>query len=253
MVSLKVRQKKVVKKSLKKIIKSIPINFTLNQKYDAQTKQIMKIVLEPESTFVDVGSHKGEILSIALKISPKGSHHAFEPIPKIHEKLDAKFGKICKVKNLCISNEVGESSFNFVESNPAYSGIRMRNYPKKEKINKIKVKLDTLDNQLLNQERLDMIKIDVEGGELNVLKGSVRVMQKFHPVILFEHGQGASEFYNTTPEDIYRFFEHQNYEILTLRSFIANMDSLSEEEFRELYDTNLEYYFLAKLKVAVLV
>jgi len=252
MVSLKLRQKKVVKKSLKKIIKSIPINFTLNQKYDAQTKQIMKIVLEPESTFVDVGSHKGEILSIALKISPKGSHHAYEPIPQIHKKLDAKFGKICKVKNLCISNEVGESLFNFVESNPAYSGIRMRNYPKKEKINKIKVKLDTLDNQLLNQERLDMIKIDVEGGELNVLKGSVRVMQKFHPVIIFEHGQGASEFYNTTPEDIYRFFQHQNYEILTLKNFINNMGSLSEEQFRDLYDSNLEYYFLAKLKVAVL-
>jgi FkbM family methyltransferase len=242
----------VVKKSIKRLIKSIPINFTLNQKYDSQTKQIMKIVLESDSTFVDVGSHKGEILSIALKISPNGSHHAFEPIPKIHEKLDERFGKICKVKNLCISNEVGESSFNYVESNPAYSGIKIRNYPKKEKISKIKVKLDTLDNQLLNQDRLDMIKIDVEGGELNVLKGSVRIMQKFHPVILFEHGQGASEFYNTTPEDIYRFFQHQNYEILTLKNFINNIDSLSEEEFRELYDSNLEYYFLAKLKVSVL-
>ena len=58
----------VLKDSLKTIIKQIPIRFTSNQKYDAQTKRIMSIVLEKHSTFVDVGCHKGEVLSKAMKI-----------------------------------------------------------------------------------------------------------------------------------------------------------------------------------------
>ena len=59
-----------LRNSLKNIIKKIPIRFTSNQRYDSQTKRIMQIVLEHNSTFIDVGSHKGEVLSKALKIAP---------------------------------------------------------------------------------------------------------------------------------------------------------------------------------------
>ena len=151
----------VIKKSLKSILKKIPISFTSNQRYDAQTKRIMQIVLEQNSTFVDVGSHKGEVLSKALKIAPEGRHYAFEPIPHIHKELDSKYGQYCEIKNIGISNHFGESVFNHVTSNPAYSGIKQREYPKEENIEEIKIQVDTLDNQLFYQERVDLIKIDV--------------------------------------------------------------------------------------------
>ena len=71
--------------SVKSIVKKVfPV--TLNQRYDKQTKRIMHIVLEDESTFIDVGSHKGEVLELALKISKKGKHFAFEPIPNLFHK-----------------------------------------------------------------------------------------------------------------------------------------------------------------------
>ena len=71
--------------SVKSIVKKVfPV--TLNQRYDKQTKRIMQIVLEDESTFIDVGSHKGEVLELALKISKKGKHFAFEPIPNLFHK-----------------------------------------------------------------------------------------------------------------------------------------------------------------------
>ena len=54
------------------IKKTFPI--THNMRYDVQTFKIMKIVLENESTFIDVGCHKGEVMDQALKLSPKGSH-----------------------------------------------------------------------------------------------------------------------------------------------------------------------------------
>ena len=235
--------------SVKSIVKKVfPV--TLNQRYDKQTKRIMQIVLEDESTFIDVGSHKGEVLELALKISKKGKHFAFEPIPYLFHKLNDKYGSKCEVLNYGLSDQKKQSSFQHVTTNPAYSGIKMRTYPKDEQVETIQIQLDTLDNQLKQHDRVDMIKIDVEGAELEVLKGAKKIIEKFHPIIVFEHGLGASDHYNTSPEDILNFFDDHQYQLFTLKGFIADEPALFRKEFIDFYLTNKEYYFLAKLRVS---
>ena len=235
--------------SVKSIVKKVfPV--TLNQRYDKQTKRIMQIVLEDESTFIDVGSHKGEVLELALKISKKGKHFAFEPIPNLFRKLNDKYGSKCEVLNYGLSDQKKQSSFQHVTTNPAYSGIKMRTYPKDEQVETIQIQLDTLDNQLKQHDRVDMIKIDVEGAELEVLKGAKKIIEKFHPIIVFEHGLGASDHYNTSPEDILTFFDDHQYQLFTLKGFIADEPALLRNEFIDFYLTNKEYYFLAKLRVS---
>ena len=229
------------------IKKSLP--FTHNMRYDLRTFKIMKIVLEEESTFIDVGCHKGEVMDQALKLSSKGIHFAYEPIPDLYNKLKVKYKNKCVVKNFAISDNSGNSDFYHVISNPAYSGIKKRSYPKIEKISKIKIKTTTLDDQLLNEKRVDLIKIDVEGGEYGVLKGAEKVIEKFHPVIIFEHGLGASDYYNTTSEDIFDFFENSKYSLFTLKGFIGESSPISKDKFNDLYRRNKEYYFLAMFKV----
>lgn len=235
--------------AVKSIVKKVfPV--TLNQRYDKQTKRIMQIVLEDESTFIDVGSHKGEVLELALKISKKGKHFAFEPIPYLFHKLNDKYGSKCEVLNYGLSDKKKQSSFQHVTTNPAYSGIKKRTYPKEEQVETIQIQLDTLDNQLKQHDRVDMIKIDVEGAELEVLRGAKKIIEKFHPIIVFEHGLGASDHYNTSPEDILNFFDDHQYQLFTLKGFIADEPALFRKEFIDFYLTNKEYYFLAKLRVS---
>ena len=235
--------------AVKSIVKKVfPV--TLNQRYDKQTKRIMQIVLEDESTFIDVGSHKGEVLELALKISKKGKHFAFEPIPYLFHKLNDKYGSKCEVLNYGLSDQKRQSSFQHVTTNPAYSGIKRRTYPKEEQVETIQIQLDTLDNQLKKHDRVDMIKIDVEGAELEVLRGAKKIIEKFHPIIVFEHGLGASDHYNTSPEDILTFFDDHQYQLFTLKGFIADEPALFRKEFIDFYLTNKEYYFLAKLRVS---
>lgn len=234
--------------TLKNIVKKLfPI--THNIRYDNQTFQIMKIVLEADSTFIDVGCHKGEVLDLALKCSPNGHHFAYEPIPNLFSELEIRYQNICEVKNYALSDFCGESDFHHVVSNPAYSGIKKRSYPKDEKIDKIKIKTTTLDKELINESRVDLIKIDVEGGEYGVLNGAKKIIDKFHPVFIFEHGLGASNFYNTNPNDIYEFFHLSDYNIFTLKGFIKQSAPLSKEKLNDLYNRNKEYYFLAVFKV----
>lgn len=238
-----------MKERIKNILKKLPISVTRNQKYDALTLKIMEIVLEENSSFIDVGCHKGELLDYALKLAPKGAHFAFEPIPDLYNDLLSSHGKVASIKNVALSDTRGTSSFNYVKSNPAYSGIKKRSYPKKEKIKEIEVTLDTMDNQLRTAERVNLIKIDVEGGEMGVLKGAINTLKKWSPVVIFEHGIGASDFYGTTPEEMWEFLNENDYCVFSLRGFVANKSSLTIEQFINLFETNKEYYFIAKAKV----
>ncbi len=238
-----------MRETIKSILKKIPVNLTRNQRYDALTLQIMQIVLEEDSSFVDVGCHKGELLDEALKLAPKGRHYAFEPIPDLYNKLIKTHGHLASIKNIALGEKRGRTTFQYVKTNPAYSGIKRRSYPKDEVIEEIEVELDTLDHQLRNAERIHLIKIDVEGGEMGVLKGAKNTLKKWSPVIVFEHGLGASEFYGTTPEEMWEFLNENDYCVFSLRGFVSNKSSLTIEQFIKLFETNKEYYFIAKAKV----
>ena len=238
-----------MRETIKSILKKLPVNLTRNQRYDALTLQIMQIVLEEDSSFVDVGCHKGELLDEALKLAPKGKHYAFEPIPDLFHSLQKTHGHLAIIKNVALGEKRGHTTFQHVKTNPAYSGIKKRSYPKEEVIEEIEVELDTMDHQLRTAERINLIKIDVEGGEMGVLKGAKKTLNKWSPVIVFEHGLGASEYYGTTPEEMWEFLNENDYCVFSLKGFVSNKSSLTIEQFIKLFETNKEYYFIAKAKV----
>jgi FkbM family methyltransferase len=237
-----------MKKVFKKLVKKNPIDFIKDRRYDALIKKIMAIVLEKDSSFIDIGCHKGDFLIEANKFAPSGSHVGFEPIPYFYNKLVITFGGINDIRQLGLSNERGETTFNYVKSNPLYSGIKKRNYPGKESIEELNIKVDTLDHQLFESSRVDLIKIDVEGAELNVLRGSFNTITKFNPVIVFEYELGASDVYDATPVEMWSFFNKVKYSIYTLKNFIKKPLPLSFAEFTEIYDSKKEHYFVARFR-----
>jgi len=201
-----------------------------------------------KSVCIDVGCHKGEILDLILKESPNMKHYGFEPIPVLYNNLATKYNNLAHIYNCALSDSQGETTFNYVKNAPAYSGIKQRKYAvENPDIETLHVKLERLDDIIPEAEKIDLIKIDVEGGEFNVLKGAVKLIQKNKPYIIFETGLGASEFYGTKPDELYDFFESVlQSKIYTLQKWIDDKSHLSKEEFLKLYNTNSEYYFIAK-------
>lgn len=237
-----------LKSFAKSALKRLPFALSQNHGYDLQTKRILRRYLKPDSNCLDVGCHKGEILDLMLEASPKGQHQGFEPIPAMAEALRQNFAKHSNItiQSLALGNERGSADFNHVVSNPSYSGLKKRAYDREGEVDEtITVQVERLDDVLPQDHRVDLIKIDVEGGELGVLQGATRILSTYKPLVIFEHGLGASEFYGSTPGQVYEVLAKAGLRIFLLKDYLDGRSPMNEEEFVRQFEERLNYYFVA--------
>ena len=240
-----------MKEKIKSIIRNLllfsHLDLTTNLKYDRLSLLIMKQIIKRDSNCIDIGCHKGEILDKILRLAPLGAHFAFEPIPHYFDKLKNKYSKNVTVYPYALFSEEGETPFQFVKNDPAYSGIKKRRYDTKTpEIEEITVEMKTLDSLIPKEIKIDFIKIDVEGAEFGVLKGAEKLLKKDKPTVIFECGLGASDYYNTNPDDLFSFIEsHLEMQVNTFDRFLKKKDPLSQKEFKYYFDSGKEYYFVA--------
>jgi FkbM family methyltransferase len=207
----------------------------------------MKKCLKKNFNCIDVGCHKGEILDTILKYAPEGKHYAFEPIPFLYNQLKKKYVHKAFIFPYALSDSNGFSTFQLVKNALAYSGLKRRDYEiQNPDIEEIKVELKILDEIIPLDEKIDVVKIDVEGGEFDVIKGAKNLLRNNKPILLFEFGKGAGDFYGTNPLDLYSFINNEiDMKIFTLSSFIKKKLPLTKAEFEKCFHTNSEYYFVA--------
>ena len=236
------------KNFVKSLLKRSPVALTQNHRYDLQTKQILRRVLRPNSNCIDIGCHRGEILDLMVEYAPQGQHTGFEPIPVMAADLKVRYAdnRNIRIRPLALSNAAGFANFNYVTSNPAYSGLRKRDYDRAGETDvAIKVETARLDDEIPAGKRIDLIKLDVEGGELQVFEGATRLLAEQRPVVVFEHGLGASEHYGSTPSQVYEVLAKAGLRISTLGDFLAERPALTLRAFAEQYHRKLNYYFVA--------
>ena len=237
-----------VKQHIRQLLVALNLPVTRNLKYDILTKKILQRLLDATSNCVDVGAHKGEILDLFLQFAPNGRHTAFEPIPHLNEALKNKYSGRVDIYPFALSNRSGSMLFNVVLNDIAYSGLQRREYKTAQpKIDAIEVEVRQLDEVLSARKApITLLKIDVEGGELDVLKGAHEILLSDKPLIVFEFGKGASEFYGTMPHHVHELLHSHHYEIWTLEDFWKNRPPLTFEQLLSVYESGSDYYFVAK-------
>jgi FkbM family methyltransferase len=160
--------------------------------------------LGPDSCCVDVGAHSGGVLGEIVRVAPQGRHIAYEPLPHLADRLRAAFPQV-DVRCAALSDHAGESSFARVRAAEPWSGLVFRPLPGNVEpdVEEITVKLEALDEVLPAGYVPDLVKIDVEGGEEQVMRGALRTLREHKPLVIFEHGYGAANAYGTEPDDIF--------------------------------------------------
>ena len=173
---------------------------------EMQTKEWLINVLKSDSTFIDVGANVGILsLTAGKKIGRDGKIVSIEPTNTY---------SILK-KNLANQANNHETPTLFV--NKAISDqIGMR----KDRIFKIWGKnpeLSTWDFTTIDQlvvdyglERVDVMKVDTDGYELEVLKGAIKTLNQFYPIVIVEINEALTTR-GVTPDKIFDFFLDQRY------------------------------------------
>lgn len=214
--------------------------------YDRQTTEVMRRLLGPGSTCIDVGAHSGSILREMIAVAPLGGHIAFEPLPALAAHLRKAYPRV-RVHEAALGDENTTAEFVHVENDPAYSGLRERLYDRPDpRLGRIAVRVVRLDDVVPPDGRVDFIKLDIEGGEYHALRGAVRTIARCRPVIVFEAGARSTGQYGVAPEAFHAFVTRElGYRLSTMARWLANEPPLAEGAFRDAWERGTDFYFIA--------
>ena len=146
-----------------------------------ESKFIKSIFGKKKILYIDIGTNEGNYIDFLKKICVFNKVICFEPIEHLSKKLQNKYpDKNFFINNFALSNKVSSKKFyqyqissqsSFYKQNNLFKSLK-----KLEKVQKIKTK--KFDGIFSDNKKIDFCKIDVQGEELNVLKGMVKNLKK---------------------------------------------------------------------------
>lgn len=164
---------------------------------EPQMQKALQLVLHPGISFYDIGANVGFLTVLAAKlVGPTGNVVAFEPLHANAMQLERNvringFHHVL-VRKEALGNQTGEAEFR-VPAKPTMGKLAYVGSVDQETA-VIQVPIRSLDTLYATGKlpRPDLLKIDVEGAEGDVLRGSVETLRTTRPLLLIElHGTNA--------------------------------------------------------------
>lgn len=172
---------------------------------------------KPQCIF-DVGANIGEYTLAASQICDDANIYAFEPVKEtfniLIENLKEHQNENIEIVNKGLSSEAKKQSFNIYPSHAHASAYEIKGVGyKAKKRESVELMTGNTFARRNNIEHIDLLKIDVEGGEMDVSRGGMPYLEnKQISLIQFEYG-----YINITTKvllsDFYDFFQDLGYAI----------------------------------------
>ncbi len=190
----------------------------LSSEWDPDVTQVIMDGLSPGMVFVDIGAHAGYFTLLAAeRVGPNGRVVCVEPNPLLVEQLRQNvqrsgFSNVTAVQAAC--SAVLETRDLYLSPFPlsVKSSLSRQNAGTSDCV---PVKCITAD--LLCEEhglsRVDVMKIDVEGAEMEVLASMANILSKMQPRIVIELRSGLLKNFSATAEDAIKFLESFDYRV----------------------------------------
>jgi FkbM family methyltransferase len=220
-----------------------PAHTTQDRRDHEALATILATALAPDASCVDVGAHRGDVLDAIVRIAPHGRHVGFEPLPDLAAELQRRHPRV-DVRAVALSDRNGDATFTHVLDRPGWSGFRPRPTPDgaAARTQAITVPTARLDDALAPGHRPALVKIDVEGAELQVLEGARATLAADRPLVVFEHGLGSADHYGTRPEQVHDLFSELGYRVFDLQGD----GPYDRAAFMETFHTAARVNFLAR-------
>lgn len=195
--------------------------------------------LPADANCVDVGANEGDILQAMVRGCPQGRHIAFEPVPELQEMLRRRFPAV-EVRGEAVGDASGEAVFTLVPDRASRSGLAETiDLTVPDATVDIAVPVMRLDDVLPSEYVPTLVKIDVEGAELQVIQGARTTLRAHRPVLAFEHQYGNRIDRQKTLA-LYAELADAGYTVRTMSGL-----ALTADEFADRVAARTEWNFLA--------
>lgn len=203
----------------------VPLELWAGRYFERRELEFILNVLQPGMTFVDVGANVGLFSLPAARKVQSGRVFAFEPTSLTHQFLLEnitlnKLGNLYAVHS-ALGDYTGEAVLQV--NVPGKDGLNTLGRPTHEysEISRTEaVAITTMDIFVRENsvKRVDVMKIDVEGAELLVLRGAQNLLKRADaPLILYE-GEFLSKGFDYHPVEEMWFLERHGFHLFVIDS-----------------------------------
>lgn len=198
---------------------------------DLSARLVLPALCDPKKTFIDVGAHFGSIIAIVRHQHPGIPVIAVEADPEKAAGLASKFSDL-EVHSCAVGDHTGEVTFFMDLDQPGCSTLA-EGGSDAHRSHMSSVPIRLLDDLIAGSATADVLKIDVVGTELDVLRGATELVARCRPAIMFAGVPIRAEAAQQTMEGLFEWFNERNYEILVPNRVAHEGPPLSLEGFRE--------------------
>ena len=181
--------------------------------WEPEVTEYIRPRIKPGMTVIDVGADTGYYtLLFAKRVGRVGRVIAFEPIPSARDILERNISlnHYTNMITVCDFALFSHNASTVLEAPRKFSRINSKKTTNES--NGIRIQTRIFDECVpeFNVQRIDIVKIDVEGAELDVLYGMRRSLEEYHPTLLVEVHPNYLEDFGFTPEDLIGFWMTRN-------------------------------------------
>jgi FkbM family methyltransferase len=184
--------------------------------YDPRETVLLRRLLRPGDVCVDIGANDGWYSTLMARlVGPHGRVHAFEPSPITFELLERNCRTNgpdhCVVRNLLA---LGEQPGTAVIHVPPHHGAASLRAGDDEPCRPFECRVETLDGYCAaaGVRRIRLVKCDVEGSELQVLRGARSLLDGPEPPMwLMELNRRTAQRFGWQPADMLRLLAERGY------------------------------------------
>jgi FkbM family methyltransferase len=195
-------------------------------------------LIRPGNVVIDVGANIGLwSMGAARRVGTTGEVHAFEPVPDNMRRLSEhlRLNGIAQVtrQQRALADTAGQATFYTpTNGNSGAGGLAARAGVEAA----IEVPVVTLDEYCAERRlhRVDVLKVDVEGGETLVFRGATQLLASpAAPIIFFETSDSVSSLFQSSSKQVKTLLHEHGYSIYRLESRRLRMIRLDEPHVHE--------------------
>jgi FkbM family methyltransferase len=218
-----------------------PMYSLFKKKQDAFEIELLKKHVNSGDIILDIGANIGFYAAILSSLTGnKGLVHCFEPDSKNFEHLK----KSChKLKNVLLINKAAGSKTETIKIYTSKNlNVDHRTYKPKEYDKEISIEAVSMDDYLGAQKKVDLIKMDIQGFEMQAIRGmekilesnpDVKIISEFWPFGLKSAGSSVGEYY--------LFLKSKGFNCFLLKN--NKLEELNEEKVTQLEPLGEKHYF----------